>query len=393
MRIAALFAVASLNVALLWANVDAAQLAARAASDTRRKDYKAAAEDYLELLQLGEDSAELRSNLGMVLYLSGDDRRALEQFRIALTRKPELAASNLFAGLSLIRLGRSREALTLLEKARHQQPDAIAPLLALGRAEMAFRDLPEARAAYSKATDLEPRSAEAWYGRGIVSRELADGALKQASQGNTVGEARQSEVDAARLDLQDAEQSLSRAMTIDPDSLQAHMVMGEAFRDGQQFDSSVAEYQHVIDAKPNYAPGYLGLATTYWRFGRIDETKATLSKVLSLAPEDPEANGIMAFVLTGERRMTEAKPFAMRALASQADQPVARVALAKIYLSENKPDDALKELRLAAPDDVDGSYHYMLATTLRKVGQEKEAAVALERSKELRARQAVKTLP
>ncbi len=392
MRLAALCAAALCSVSLVRADVDAAQLADKAASDTKRRDYKAAADDYRKLLQLGEDSAELRSNLGMVLYLAGNEREALEQFHVALSRKPELAASNLFAGLSLIRLGRPREALSFLKKAEREQPGVAAPVLASGRADVALRNLPEARAAYRKATELEPGNAEAWYGLGIVSRELADGILKQASQ-ESAGEARESREAVARSDLDEAEHSLSRAMSLDPDSTQAHMVLGEAFREAQEFDHSVQEYQRIIDRRPTYAPAYLGLATTYWRFGRTEETLAALRKVLALSPGDPEANGIMASVLLSEHQTTDAKSFAKRALASQADQSIARVTLARIYLSENQPAEALKELQFAAGDDLDGSYHYLLGMTLRKLGQTKEAAIALEKSRQLRAEQSAPSVP
>ncbi len=369
---------------------DSEQLAKQAAYDGKRGNYKAAAQDYRQLLQTGADSPELRSNLGMMLYLSGDDQGALKELRIALSGNPELVAANLFAGLSLIRLVRPREALPFLGKAEREQPTAVAPLLALGRANVALRDLPRAREAYKKATGLNPANAEAWYGLGITSRELADQTLHRLTDNGQSTSAAKASPQAviARQDLAEAEHALSRAMALDPDSTHAHMILGEAFRAAGQINQSVQEYQAILKTKPDYAPAYLGLANTYWKFGRAPETTASLKKLLALSPGDPEGNAIMASLLVSEHQMQQAKPFAERALARRPDLSVAHMSLAKIYLSDDEPSKALPELEEAAPDDVDGSYHYILAETLRKLGQTKEAAIALQRSRQLRQSQA-----
>jgi tetratricopeptide (TPR) repeat protein len=128
----------------VFAQFDPERLAHQAAVDGRRGDYQAAAEDYRQLLQTGLNSPELHSNLGMMLYLSGQDRPALQQLRIALSGNSELIAANLFAGLTLLRLNRPREALRFLQEAQLKQSTSVAPLLALGRAHVALRDLPAA---------------------------------------------------------------------------------------------------------------------------------------------------------------------------------------------------------------------------------------------------------
>jgi predicted Zn-dependent protease len=138
---------------------------------------------------------------------------------------------------------------------------------------------------------------------------------------------------------------------------------------------------------PSDAPAYLGLANTYWKFGRVQDTMAALAKLLALSPGDPEGNAIMASLLVSEHQMQAAKPFAERAITERPDLSIAHMALAKIYLSENQPSQALPELRKAAPDDTDGSYHYVLAETLRKLGQMQEATIALQKSRQLRQNQ------
>jgi tetratricopeptide (TPR) repeat protein len=363
---------------------DPAQLAREAASAQTRGDYQSAASLYQQLLQAGQDSPELHSNLGVMLYLTGNDRGAIEQFHIALARKPELLASNLFSGLSLVRLGRPRDALAFLKKAEEEQPNALAPLLAIGRANVAVKDIQSAREAYRRATELNPNSAEAWYGRGITSRELADQMLNQASHGGQRADLAKGspQAGAARKDLDEAETSMSRAIALDPNGIHTHLILGEAFRVSGEAEKSIGEYQAAIKGKPNSVAAYLGLANTYWKFDRYDEAMTALKKVLSLSPADPEANGIMAYLLVSENKLKQAEPLAQRALAGRPDLLFVHAALAKIYLAQGELSKALPELEAAAPGDEDGSYHYLLFQTLRKLGRAQEAAAALQVSQQ-----------
>src|SRR5882757_4551972 len=70
--------------------------------------YAEAAGLYLKMIAAGSDGPEIRSNCGVMLHLAGKNREALEQFRVALRQAPDLAAANLFAGISEFELGQSK---------------------------------------------------------------------------------------------------------------------------------------------------------------------------------------------------------------------------------------------------------------------------------------------
>jgi cytochrome c-type biogenesis protein CcmH/NrfG len=111
---------------------------------------------------------------------------------------------------------------------------------------------PQLRNAYRKATQVQPDNAEAWYGLGIVSRELADQILHGLTRNGQSASAVKASPQAAQAqkDLSEAEQALSRAMTLDPNSTHAHMLLREAFRTAGQLDASVREYQAILQTKP-----------------------------------------------------------------------------------------------------------------------------------------------
>src|SRR5689334_9804952 len=85
-----------------------ADLAARLQAAQRAGRYPEAADLYKQLIASGVDSAEVRSNYGVMLYLAGKNSESLDQFRIALRENPKLASANLFAGLAETGVGQPK---------------------------------------------------------------------------------------------------------------------------------------------------------------------------------------------------------------------------------------------------------------------------------------------
>lgn len=338
-------------------------------------DYQKAATLYGQLIAAGEDSPEIRSNYGAVLYFAGRDREALEQLRIALKNNPSLVAPNLLAGMALTRLGEWSAAVTHLERARRQEPTSSVPLLALAKAYVGLRDYRRAHEAYTAATALDAGNAEAWYGVGITARSLADSILKKTRQSNAECEAL----------LRDSLQALTRAVGLEPAAPRAHLILAEALRDSGKYGEALTEYETALRLAPEDAAANLGLATTYWKTGDPERAVPYLETVLKRLPNDAEANGIMANVLVRRGDFSEALPFAQKALAGNPNLAQVRFSLAKIYMEQGQINKAIGEVRKITAVDPDGTYHFLLARALRSLGRDAEADAALTRFKELRA--------
>jgi len=338
-------------------------------------DYPKAAKLYAQLIASGEDSAEIRSNYGAMLYFAGRDGEALEQLLLALKSNPKLTAPSLLAGMSLTRMGRCKEALPYLERALLQQPSSTAPLLAMGKAYVGLRDYRHAREAYVAAARMDPGSGEAWYGAGITARSLADAVLKK----NRMANAESEEL------LRDSMKAFTRAVEIDPASPRGHLILAESWRDSGKFVEAVAEYETVLRLSPKNAAANLGLATTYWKSGDPEKAIPHLEVVLRELPEDAETNGIMANILVRRGDFTKALPFARKALAANPDLAQVRFSLAKIYVEQGQTENAVRELSKIATIDPDGTYHYLLARALKSLGRNAEAEAALARFRQLRA--------
>ena len=339
-------------------------------------EFERAAALYRQLIASGQDTPEIRSNFAAMLHFSGHDREALGQAQIALKLNPNLAGANLIAGVVLSHIGRSGEALPYLQRAHQQDPRGTAPLLALGQVYVSVRDYARSNAAYLEASRLAPDNAEAWYGLGITYRSLADAAIKRSPARTIPPQAKQS--------LDSALAALSKAVNLQPESRRARLILAESYRDSGKFVDAVNEYQTLLRLSPDDPAVELGLATTYWKAGEIDNAVPALEKVLRKLPDDPEANGIMAEILVRRGDFKGGAPYAKKALKGNPELLQVRFALAKIYLSENQPDLAIAELKMAVAADPDGTYHYLLHRALEMVGREDEAAAALAEFRRLR---------
>ncbi len=345
----------------------------------RHGDFARAISAFQQLIANGADSPELRDNLGIAYYQIRDFNSALHQFRIALAASPNSAPANLFAGLSLLKLERPKEALTYLDRAHHAQPADSAPVLAAAQAEIALNQVRSARTSYEQATRLEPRNAEAWYGLAVTNRVLAEQKLKNSKS-------------AAKAFMDSSEEAMQRAMRLNPDSVHARMLLGESFRIAERYQESVREYQAATAQQPGLAAAWSGLAASYSASGDDESAQKAAARAHELDPNDSDTNALIAAIYLRQGNIVKAEPFALSALRIEPGLSAAHVVLAKIYLARKQPGQALPELQSAVKDDSDGSTYYLLATTLRELGRREDAAAAMQKFKQLHSAR-VATIP
>jgi tetratricopeptide (TPR) repeat protein len=249
-------------------------------------------------------------------------------------------------------------------------------VLALARAEIAANELAQAGWLYEEATRLDSQNAEAWYGLGVADRALAEERLKAAG-----APARQ---ESQKL-MDTSNAALARAVQLEPDAVGAYMILGESFRIAERYDEAIEEYKAATREKSNFAPAWAGLAVAYSAAGKDEQSLQAASRALALDANDAGTNALIAGTYLRQGDYTRAKPYALRALELQPALSSGHVVLAKIYLKEHQPEKALPELRAAVKDDTDGSTYYLLATTLRQLGNPSEAAAAMRKYKQLHA--------
>lgn len=74
-----------------------------------------------------------------------------------------------------------------------------------------------------------------------------------------------------------------------PDHARAHLGLGLVFCFVGKFDESLDELKRAVECDPDWVDGHLNLAKTYAMLGMYDEAKVEFNRVLELHPGHPEA--------------------------------------------------------------------------------------------------------
>ena len=177
-----------------------------------------------------------------------------------------------------------------------------------------------------------------------------------------------------------------RASTLDSNSPILHVLLGDAYREGQNREEAEAEYRKALEADPENFRARLGLAKNYYEAFDWDHALPELQKVLALRPRDPDASHMMGDILSYRHQFNEALPFLKAALAAAPETlPGVHALLAQVYTAQGNLEEAISECQQSLPGDHDGSYHVQLAQLYRKRGDLNAAAKALEAAQRLRA--------
>jgi tetratricopeptide (TPR) repeat protein len=128
----------------------------------------------------------------------------------------------------------------------------------------------------------------------------------------------------------------------------------------------------------------MGLATVYWELGQFETAEKYLQQVLTISPNAPQALFQLGNIRVRQHRDEEAIPFLQRFLALEPDSLSACADLGRAYFHLGQYDQALPYLQKARAIDQKGDIHYQLATVLRRLERERDAAEAMRVSDRLR---------
>jgi arylsulfatase A-like enzyme/tetratricopeptide (TPR) repeat protein len=164
-----------------------------------------------------------------------------------------------------------------------------------------------------------------------------------------------------RGDEEGAEEYLRAALELDASIVDANQMLGgivgrradEASRNGD--DAASAElngqalelYQRALALNPEHQASLLGLATSYWRLGRLEEALVGFHRLVELAPYESNA----------------------------------AIAMSDIYASLDRLPDALRVVEAAAADELAPAWiHNQHGELLALLGRSRESAVHFERA-------------
>jgi tetratricopeptide (TPR) repeat protein len=155
----------------------------------------------------------------------------------------------------------------------------------------------EARRAYEKALEIDPKFGRAHHNLGVLLKEQGD--LKGAESHLTAfvkleEEAGRQNGDAyyslgilylQELRDKEAKAMMQKAIDIDPSDPYFNNAMGDIYLYEKRPDLSMDSYQKAIEKDPKYAPAYSGLGDAYAQMKDQDKAAGWYHKALELRPD------------------------------------------------------------------------------------------------------------
>lgn len=374
------------------------ELSARASREQRQGEYKAAEEDYREILRLRPGMPEVLSNLGLMLHLQGQHEAAIEYFTKALKARPGMFVPNLFAGAAMTRLGRAQEAIPFLKRAVAIAPGDAQAAYQLAQAFGSSGDFANAREYYSAASRIDPSNADAWFGLGISYLklgQLSSDRLAKLTEGRSYARALLAEALVEQGQAERAVKIYLQLLNVHPAPSCLQSSLGRAYlRQGKtdfataafaasgatcpqgqlpQTSGKFAECTARLSAQLAQlgAGGLMDLARCSYYAGEAEWTFRATERVAKANPDGPE---ILFW------RAQAAQRLALAALGEAGrrapDSHKMHLLLGDTYRGENRAQDAIAEYRKALqlqPADLAG--HWGLARTYYQ-GLEYDEALA-----------------
>lgn len=214
----------------------------------------------------------------------------------------------------------------------------------------------QARASYSQATAVDPRSVEAWNGLGWALWELSgDQAAYDAFSHSLSIEVSVQGLGgkaalARRMGLIDndtAREMLAAALAIDPDYIWAMREMGWSHFEDRNFKAAAATFREALDIEPHDENARYGLGRALLSQGKAEDALDIFTDVLADAPRDFPTLVYRIIALRDLDRNAQALRFADRLIEAFPDRTSGYVQRAQALMALERRVDAIQTYVLA----------------------------------------------
>lgn len=176
--------------------------------------------------------------------------------------------------------------------------------------------------------------------------------------------------------------ALEQFQELEPNSARSHILLGDIYRQRRHYQKAQLEYKKALQISPDDPAALLGLAYAYYGNENFNRTADTAHIALQKSPDDPELNLLMAEARLANHQYSGTKPFLEKSLRSKPQViPHVYALLGIVDAQMGNIHQAIEELKRGVSSDEDGSYHYQLARLYTKIGDKKNAEIAMEQMK------------
>lgn len=263
------------------------------------------------------------------------------------------------------------EAVSLMKHAVTLRPDSRQLRYELG-------ELYEKSEKYQAALEVFEQAAH------LASQ--SDTAMDRAQLGVIHEKIAQMNLQLVRFD--DAIAALRRALSLNPDSSSAHLLLGALYQRRNEFDKAAAEYRHLLSVEPDLAAAHDGLAQVDLAAGRFDDAIREAERATAIDPWLQSSRYTLGMALLRSGRTEEGRN-ALEAYrekeqelerARSGEKEIAEASRnVSALLEENRLGDAVASLEKSIRRHPEAAMlHLKQGLIQSRMGEHKEAVVTFE---------------
>ena len=313
-------------------------------------DLEGAIPEYQQFLKLHPEATAIHSNLGAALAGLGRFEEAVSEYKIALKQSPSLPDTRLNLGLAYYKMGRIADAAGQLDKAHNERPDNYQTVLLLGDCYLRMDQnknvirllAPEERkhpddlaVAYMLGTAYI-RDKQVQPGQVLVDRILRNGDSAEAHL----------MLGTAKMNIQDfagARDEFGKAVALNPNLHAVHALYGEALHLTGDSEQSSKEFQAELANDPYSFEANLQLGATARGEHNYEQAEHYFTRALETRPGDPGVSYQLALIDLDRGSLDDARR-KLEALVTQWPQfTEAHVSLSLVYFRLKRPQEGNKE--------------------------------------------------
>lgn len=262
--------------------------------------------------------------------------------------------------------------------------------------ELALREqnagrLQQAESIYRQIVAAIPNHADAWHMLGMLAMqvgqvpaalELIDKSIELFPQ-QAGYHANRAQVLAAAGRWEEAVEGYRKALSIDPNLIEALNNLGNLYRQRGDLDSAIDCYRAGLEIRPDMVNLAIQLAITLSSHNRFREAADAWRKILQMSGDDPDIWNNLGNSLQGLGDLDEAIDAYHKAISLRAEYPEAYSNLGNALLEQGNASEAIAMLNrsIALRANQPGA-HYNLGNALSRVwdleGAEKEFRISIE---------------
>jgi len=237
-------------------------------------------------------------------------------YREVLNVQPNHSSTLYNLSTILVGMGRTNEAVPLLEKVRGIRPQQLEIHNSLCYALQVSGRFDEAIAAAKQAIQALPGSPVGYYHLAITYTSM----MKST--------------EAIRV-LKEGFEKTGRDPDLEKTLAATYLSMGK-------FDQALVHYQNLLQVRPNSAELHADLGNVYRSLGRLDESVESYDRALGFAPDHPSATAGKVESLESKREYEEARSLAEQVISKGVLQPDLALAYGRLCRHFKQPDQGIE---------------------------------------------------